>query len=286
MPIERGFRVRLLSPVGHYPVRSFFSKSAALIISPEVCFSIARIRGKDWSFSEADSLTRLELPLYGSVLLSGKAETPYCYPYPTSVRVELEAEPDEEIGPNVPECRSYLLEEYRRCELDIYSGSRGHKPPVLGGEAYSLVAEADENEQLQMLNRLMESDEVLLRGVSCILKAGMAFQYREFGEAACIYLWIALDAAHSIVLQRLRKSGVANPTSADAARYFERVSGYGTDWEKFFEDDYENRIRAIHPDNRFGAEAIPQFLIDDFLELKSMLIPLFQFLIDDTPDTP
>jgi hypothetical protein len=44
------------------------------------------------------------------------------------------------------------------------------------------------------------------------------------------------------------------------------------------EDDYENRIRAIHPDNRFGAEARPQFLADDFLELNEMLVPFYRFL--------
>jgi hypothetical protein len=93
-----------------------------------------------------------------------------------------------------------------------------------------------------------------------------------------------LPIAHSLVLRILRASGIANPTSADAARYFENLSGVGSHWEKFFEDDYENRIRAIHPDNRFGAESIPQFLADDFLELNDELIPLFRYLIDVVPD--
>jgi hypothetical protein len=50
---------------------------------------------------------------------------------------------------------------------------------------------------------------------------------------------------------------------------------------RFFEDDYENRIRAIHPNNRFGAEAIPEFLADDFLELNEVLIPLFHYIASE-----
>jgi hypothetical protein len=111
----------------------------------------------------------------------------------------------------------------------------------------------------------------------------MAFQHGEFAEAACIYLWIALDAAHSLVLKRLRDEGVVNPTSKDAAKYFEKISGFETEWEKFFEDDYEKRIRAIHPDNRFCAEAIPEFSADDFLELNDVLISLFDYIVFEFP---
>ena len=284
MPIEKGFRVRLLSPMGEYPPQSFFSQSAALIISPDVCFTITRVQSRDWSFSEADSLTRIELPLYGSMLLCGEPGTPHCSPYPTSVLTDLGTISDEEIGPNVDKCKALIVERFRGCERDIYSGARGHKPPVCGGDVYSLKAIGDDADQRVTLKHLEEADDVLLRGVGCILKAGMLFQLREFAEAACIYLWIALDAAHSMVLRKIRNTGIANPTSADAARYFERISGYETGWEKFFEDDYENRIRAIHPDNRFGAEAIPQFLADDFYELRAVLIPLFHFLVNDRPD--
>ena len=107
----------------------------------------------------------------------------------------------------------------------------------------------------------------------------MAWKHSEFWDAACIHLWIALDAAFSLTLQKLRDSGVSNPTSADASAYFDEVTGDENVWEKFFEDDYENRIRVIHPENRFGAEARPQLLADDFLELNDMLIPYFRFLV-------
>jgi len=88
---------------------------------------------------------------------------------------------------------------------------------------------------------------------------------------------------HSLVLKRLRDKGIANPTSKDAAQYFEQISGYETDWERFFEYDYDNRIRAIHPDNRFGAEAIPQFDAEDFIDLSGTLTEFFRFFVSEFP---
>src|SRR5216684_6307618 len=109
VPVERGFYVRLMSPLGRYPAQSLFSESAALIISPDVCFSIIKVLREDWSFSEVDSLKALEIPLYGSVLLSGQTGTPYLYPYPASNLVTLESEGAQSIEQCVSECRTLLL---------------------------------------------------------------------------------------------------------------------------------------------------------------------------------
>lgn len=282
-PTEKGFRIRLMSPLGRYPTDSFYSESAGLIVSPEICFSIVRMRGNTWGFAEREILTASEIPLFGSILLAGEAGKPYLYPYPTGHWVFLEIESFEDR--HILECKSSLLEKIQKktCEdpTDFF-----HKPPALGGVNYDFVpSRAVDDDRRLVLRRLQTTpNPIMLRGVGCLLKARMAFQHQEFGEAACIFLWIALDAAHSLVLHRLRESGIANPTSEDAARYFEKISGYGRDWEKFFEDDYENRIRAIHPDNRFGAEAIPAFEADDFYELNEMLVPLFYFFVTDVRD--
>jgi hypothetical protein len=280
----KSFRVRLMSPLGRYPTNSFCSESATLIVSPDVCFSIVRVPAGGSGFSELDCMTAYELPLYGSILLSGEPGSPYLYPYPTDSSVTLKTEHLEDIGePCIRECRSVLLEEIQR-NMEGCATTFWHKPPALGGMKYDIVSGYMlGSDRLSVLRRLETANPLVLRGVNCLLKARMAFQHGELQEAACIYLWIALDAVHSMVLQKLRATGVVNPTSSDAARYFEKLSGYQTEWDKFFEDDYENRIRAIHPDNRFGAEAIPQFLADDFYELNDLLIPFVHFLVSELP---
>jgi hypothetical protein len=70
-----GFRVRLMSPLGRYPADNFCSDSDALIVSPEICFSIVRVGkgGLHWGFSEVEILTVPELPLIGCILLAGEA---------------------------------------------------------------------------------------------------------------------------------------------------------------------------------------------------------------------
>jgi hypothetical protein len=201
------------------------------------------------------------------------------------IRVTLETGSLEDIQErHLVESRSFLLEQIRKSDGKTYPAHSFHKPPCLGGPAYDLVSDDNTAERLSMLNCLEKANPVLLRGVSCLLKGRMAYQYDEFGEAACMYLWVAMDAAHSLILQRLRKTGLKNPSSSDAMRYFETQAGSKSDWEKFFEDHYDNRIRSIHPANRFGAEAIPQLLADDFLELYDEMIPFFDFFASNYPD--
>lgn len=283
VPVERGLRMRLMSPLGSYPAITFIHKMSALVVSPEICFSIVRVKGEDWSFSEVDNLTPSEIPLLGSILLSGEAGDPYIYPYPTQQTFLLETATEEDFdGQRISKCKEFLLEHLKQNQLESWHADLAHRPPAIGGAPYQLIpSQHSDRERYANHHRLEVAGPVLLRGVSALIKAHMAWKHGEFGEAACIFLWISLDAAHSLILQKLRESGVANPSSKDAAKYFEKISGYNTEWEKFFEDDYENRIRAIHPENRFGAEARPQFLADDFLELNDMLIPLFHFLVSD-----
>jgi hypothetical protein len=183
----------------------------------------------------------------------------------------------------IDECRNHLL-----LSIEEQSGHERpsailHHPPAVGGSAYDFADYGDCAQKVQEhLTHLEDAGPVVKRGVASLLKAQMAWKHGEFADAACIYLWIALDAAHSLTLQKLRESGINNPTSKDASEYFNKIVGYETPWEKFFEEDYENRIRAIHPDNRFGAEARPQFLADDYLELNDILIPYFLFLVSGT----
>lgn len=285
-PIAKGFRVRLMSPLGRYPADTFHSGSAALIISPEICFSIVTVLREDWGFSEVEILTAEEIPLLGSILLAGEPSTPYLYPYPSNYTILLESETVGALADQqIEECKSFLTAGISKHMSEYPPTNVFHKPPLIGGLKYdltpSLTADSD---RLMILRRLESANPVILRGVSCLLKGRMAFLHPEFGESACILLWIALDAAYSLVLRKLRESGTMNPTSEDAAKYFEKLSGFGTEWDKFFEVDYENRIRAIHPDNRFGAEAIPQFLADDFLELNDMLIPFFYHFVSELAD--
>jgi hypothetical protein len=264
-----------MSPLGVYPDRSLILEDAALIVNSDLCFSIVRIVKQDWGFSEVDSLSPLDIPLSGSLLLSGVGS-----PYPISGVVLETAEQEPLTEDCIAECRQHLMADIDGQKTHEAPAFVVHRPPASGGRPYENWDYGDIKDKVQNCIALLErADPVALRGIGSLLKAQMAWRHSEFADAACIYLWIALDAAHSLTLQKLRESGVQNPTAKDASTYFNRVVGCETPWEKFFEEDYENRIRAIHPDNRFGAEARPQFLADDFLELNDLLIPYVGYLV-------
>ena len=281
-PVQSGFHIRSMSPLGIYPDHSIFLGDAALIVSPELCFSIVRIVKEDRGFSEVDSLAPIDIPLLGGLILSGTG-----YPYPFG-GVTLESETYEPLTHAcIAECRQHLLIALKGPDVHERSIAIPHRAPMLGGTAYDLRDYGGLTEiALECTALLSTSSPVMLRGVASLIKAQMAWRHGEFADAACNYLWIALDAAHSLTLQRLRESGVQNPTSRDASNYFDEIAGFQTPWEKFFEEDYENRIRAFHPDNRFGPEARPQFLADDFYELNELLIPYFRYLVTGTFNSP
>jgi hypothetical protein len=264
-----------MSPLGTYPYGTIVSDDAAFIVNADVSFSIVRIVEEDWGFSEVDSLSPLDIPLFGALLLSRAG-----YPYPFG-GVELEAEKREPLDADcIAECRYHLLAHVNDRDSQTRHSAVVHTPPINGGRPYETYDYGDvRGKVIECAAHLQSADAVLLRGVGALLKAQMAWTHGEFADAACIYLWIALDAAHSLTLRKLRESGVQNPTSKDASAHLNSVIGFETPWEKFFEEDYENRIRAIHPDNRFGAEVRPQFLADDFYELRHLLIPYFGYLV-------
>jgi hypothetical protein len=267
----------MMSPLGRYPECSVILEDAALVVEKDLCYTVVRIVTEDWGFSEVDDLSPLEIPFLASLLLARAG-----LPYPYGGVVLKAGGPEPLTVMLLQECREHLLKQIEEWKAHWDSGSPWgwaaiiHTPPILGGHAYDQSAAIDVTDTVQELwAKLSSAGPVMLRGLGSLLKAQMAWKHGEFTDAACMYLWIALDAAHSLTLQKLRESGVNNPTSQDASNHFNAIAGYETPWEKFFEDDYENRIRFIHPDNRFGAEVRPQLLADDYLELNDVLILYF-----------
>lgn len=123
------------------------------------------------------------------------------------------------------------------------------------------------------------ANPVLVRGMAVLLKSEMLSQHFQFCDASLAMVHIAMDAAHSMVLNELRNEGVANPSSLDAGRWVDQALGYQPTGDKFLQDWYEDRIRNFHPESRFGADAIPFFFADDIFDLTHILKEIFYFLI-------
>jgi hypothetical protein len=286
---QNGYLLRLMSPLGTYPDEAFLGTNAALVIAPDICFSMVRLQDewKHHSFSEVDHLEPSEIPLFGALMLAVDDGEQYILPYPTHQAIALRAAPGHQLdGAAVDEGRQWMRAYVKRHKLEYDFRDAIHRPPVAGGVEYDLITSGHRSLHVgKILDLLRSADQVTLRGLSSLLKANMAWEHEEFMEAACVSLWISLDAIHSLIRERLIREGKTNPTSLDASNYI--ASEYGIHLEgSIFEDDYENRIRVIHPDNKFGAEARPQLLADDFYELRHLVIELFHFLVTGDPTNP
>jgi hypothetical protein len=275
-----------MSPLGIYPAETFLRPSAALVTAPDICFSVVRLRDA-WNsndFSEVDSLLPIEIPLLAAVLLAVADGERYVEPYPTHQTIHLRSAPGHVLDATaVAEASEWIRAYVKRHKLEDDLSDIVHRPPAAGGAAYTLVDSTDRNSHRGEILKVLESaDQVTLRGLSSLIKANMAWNHRELNEAACISLWISFDAVHSLILQRLRKQGKANPTSQDASDYVASLYGLSVE-DSLFENDHYNRIRTIHPDNRFGAEARPQLQAEDFYELRHTIIELFHHLVTGAP---
>jgi hypothetical protein len=283
---KQGFIVRLLSPIGSYPAETFVGTDERMIIGSDLCFLMTKSRPND-SFSEIDGLDPVEIPLLGTMLLCAEKGEPRICPYPADTTLHLYSRSDHELTDEiVDEGRRLLLAATcRRRRRGDWPTSTIHRPPICGGRAYDLIMGAERiSSRERLLPMVKASGPLFFRGLALLVKANMALQYPEFWEAAGIFLWIAMDGAQSIILERLREAGSKNPTSKDAASYVYEAYGIEeSDWEYFFEDDYQTRIRFIHPGNRFGAEARPCATADDILELNENLIDLYFFLLTGIP---
>ena len=282
-PFTNGISIRLLSPLGQYPANSFICPDAAMIITDELCATMVRYVA-NWEFSEVDSLTPEEIPILATMLLCVEKSQPRILPYPTDYGTVLPSDGEKVADFCDATMVKRVLDSFAKGlthEFPNDLASLVHKPPMLGGSPYHLIQSPyNDNERVGILRSISSSgDPVMLRGLACLVKANMAWEHGELREAACISLWIALDASFSLVLARLKASGINNPGAKDAAKYVSENLGIWEDAEKYFEEDYENRIRFIHPLSRFGAEARPWLIADDFYELRDALIMLYRFLL-------
>jgi hypothetical protein len=278
-----------MSPLGTYPEETFLGTNAALVVAPDICFSMVRLQDewKHESFSEVDHLLPTETPLFGALMLAVDEGERYIFPYPTHQAIVLRIAPGHQLdAATADEGRQWMRAYIKRHRLELDFRDLIHRPPIAGGVEYDLISSGDRNlDRGKILEILQSADQITLRGLSSLLKANMAWEHFEFNEAACVSLWISLDAIHSLILQRLIGEGRTNPTSQDASDYI--ASNYGIDFEgSIFEEDYSNRIRVLHPDNKFGAEARPQLLADDFYHLRHLVIELFHFLVTGGPTNP
>ena len=64
------------------------------------------------------------------------------------------------------------------------------------------------------------------------------------------------------------------------------MGGFDTSEMKYFQEFYEDRVKTIHPVNKFGESPFSPIMHDDFSHLRRSLRSIFAFIVlgDHGPD--
>ena len=277
------FRLRPFSFLGSYPTPDIEIGTDMLIRSGHTLFSCTKNRmlerygqrGVDQPAFELDNWTVQEVRLFASLYIgNGEASSVRLYPLPISCDLEIDS-PDA-----VLEDGSLLRPLLEAAASDDYFMAGNHGLQAQRSDEYQFC-DWDDRRRTQASNfwrGFDQEDAVMVRGLHALLKSEMLFSHFQFRDASLASAHIALDAAYSMVLRRLREADNPNATSAQAQAYLDDLWGVPRTNRKFFEDYYIDRVRNFHTDSRYGAEPIPFFSIDDIWGLTAALKGVFYLL--------
>jgi hypothetical protein len=273
-------RVRIFSPLGHYPRHPIAIPGARLLVSDELIVSFVHVEppeahGLEHSF-DLEFLALEETRFLAGIALAVHPENGMAYTYPLHGHVDVDFRLDDDA---VIEAAQQLAT--RISEHSWWTRRVAAPPPGCGGPAYQWrEAGVNVDNVLNVVCATQLNDHLLMRGLGALLRADMCWQHLEIADAAVLQLYVALDVSFQIILRLLREQGVSNPTALDAgalinAEVFNHRIGTGG----YFGDFYEDRIKTMHPSSRFGVFAAPPVNADDYFFLRHGLVEVYHWLI-------
>ena len=224
---------------------------------------------------EITNWTLEEIRFFSSLYLGAGENAPIgLYPLPVNQDMFL---PDVEHLRGNNDLTMRLISE----ETDAYWRRQSPKAAALSPSDFEVrqFSDAQFGQAVKFWESLDIEDAPIMRGLHSLLKSEMLSCHYQFLDASLSAVHLALDAAHELVLRKLRTSGVANPSSKDAMAFLEDRMSIPRTGSNFFQPYYEDRIRNFHTVNRFGAAPVPDFFHDDIIDLKVELCSIFFFLV-------
>ncbi|WP_444915792.1 hypothetical protein [Microbulbifer sp. TRSA007] len=291
------YKIRVLSPIGVYPNRDLIFDDCAFFKDEDICFSISRfheydIDDGDEYYSEVEWLNPTEARLYGIVNLATDKHEGYSmfYPFPKTESISLSLQ--EYQSPNLKEIiKSFLLDIFNvPC---VKHPNSGHQipnyylnchdiplPTIIGDREYRLVEKGINFELIdQLYNDFDINNNLIVRGVTALLKSRMLHEHYQFAEQSINTLFIAMEVSYRLVLGILSAQGNKNPSSKEAMHHLHDVFNDPYKLDSYFEEYYQNRIKAFHPESRFGIYPHAPHCQDDYYHLYRDMNELYCYLI-------
>jgi hypothetical protein len=273
-------RLRVFSPLGHYPKHPITIPGARLLVREDLIMSAVHVEAPeahglgDEHFSELEYLALEETRFLAGIVLAVHPDDGMAYTYPLYDHADVDFGLDDDALVEAAQQLATRISDH--CGLN----RSPMPPPVCGGPTYRW-REAGVNvaRVLNLVHATDLNDHLLMRGLGALLRADMCWQHREIAETAVIQLYIALDTSFQMVLRLLREDGTPNPTALDAGALIDEIFNPGVDTGSYFEDYYQDRIKTMHPSSRFGVFPVPPLQADDYFFLRHGMVEVYHWLI-------
>lgn len=215
--MEHTFILRHQSPLGRYPRNGVACGSDALIVRNDFVFTATPIRNAKRypinvsCISEFEYLRLEEIRLLGTALLSLPPDAGLICFYPATESI-------------VATTSKANLEDFAYDQFVLRNDANGRPLVSAKTRHYSFHGEPlDHSLHRSLMRGVSLKDFLVLRGLHALLMAAMLLQHREFGDAATIFLHVALEASYQLTLRKLAADGLRNPSALDAGRYIDQI---------------------------------------------------------------
>jgi hypothetical protein len=283
------YRVTPFKSTGIYPRGTFASNTGVFHADDEVVFAASycstwRAR-EDLPYSEVDWMNPELVRLLGSLMFCEQfSEGQRCWFYP-----EMYADlilTNEKL--DLTQCATIAAIKEVVLTKPIFTSPSRPNLPSMGLISKGYLFDPEDELDLEMReiywDSIQPSNFLVMRGIQALIKCDMLAMHHEFQEEAAILTFVALDASFELVKRFLRSTGISNPSSADAAKWFHQTfdgpMGFAQPSDaNFFSDFYPQRVQTLHPGSRYGDSPFAAVAIDDRIHLRQALPGLFAFLL-------
>ncbi|MDO9579247.1 MAG: hypothetical protein Q7J06_01575 [Bacteroidales bacterium] len=253
-----------MSPRGRYPQNSFQSEEAVFVSQYTIgrVYTLVKAQVADEQYHNSETAWALvsEIRLWASIALSIPEDSGVyiLYPNPRPVVIKRNKAPFDKLTTQdfVDKMGRYLHEK-----------EEGLNVESIAYESFSSV-DFSSDIQEQLFQAIDCNNHVLIRGLSCLLKARL-FMSKDlylFIEEAALLVFFAVEALLSLVLESLRVSGISNPNFNQVFDIISKRYTPGVDVTDYFRDCYKKRIKLVHPDNKYEVLGIPKLDADDYFD--------------------
>lgn len=279
--------VRTLTTRSSLPNFHVTGENASLFVADDVCFTAVRVRSREvyyelqWSYPE-------EIAFFSSLILGVHPDYGKIFIFPVRWPFYLE-DTSQDLSK-----KEFLTKLAGKIKAKISSSlespnnlnNREFLPAKFIDASYQYGAVGLSNDYQRFLfDKIETENDLLIRGLSHIIKCGMLRQIgRMFFDTASLELYISLEATLHIIQEKLRQNGLKNPSNKDASDYLLEKFGESYRLDRYYEKFYDDRIKAVHPNSRFGKAIFAPHYVTDLFMLYNDLMRNYEFLITGKPN--